>query len=102
VTAQRKLRSALTAIAVLLGVAVIAGTYVLTDQIRNGFNEMIPSPGEFFYDWWKNAGYEGVARAMASRLMARDADEILPVPRRPHVHGRMGATARSRTPRHRG
>ena len=31
---QRKLRSALTAIAVLLGVAMIAGTYVLTDQIR--------------------------------------------------------------------
>ena len=31
--AQRRLRSALTAIAVLLGVAMIAGTYVLTDQI---------------------------------------------------------------------
>ena len=32
----RKLRSALTAIAVLLGVAMITGTYVLTDQIRSG------------------------------------------------------------------
>ena len=32
--AQRKLRSALTAIAILLGVAMIAGTYVQTDQIR--------------------------------------------------------------------
>ena len=32
--AQRKLRTALTAIAVLLGVAMIAGTYVQTDQIR--------------------------------------------------------------------
>ena len=38
--ADRKLRSALTAIAVLLGVAMIAGTYVLTDQIRSGFTEL--------------------------------------------------------------
>ena len=38
--ATRKLRSALTAVAVLLGVAMIAGTYVLTDQIRNGFEDL--------------------------------------------------------------
>ena len=37
---QRKLRFALTAIAVLLGVAMIAGTYVLTDQMRSGFTEL--------------------------------------------------------------
>ena len=37
---ERKLRSALTAIAVLLGVAMIAGTYVLTDQIRGGFADL--------------------------------------------------------------
>ena len=35
--AQRRLRSALTALAILLGVAMIAGTYVLTDQIRTAF-----------------------------------------------------------------
>ncbi len=35
--AERKLRSALTAIAVLLGVAMISGTYVLTDGIRGAF-----------------------------------------------------------------
>jgi putative ABC transport system permease protein len=34
---QRKLRSALTALAILLGVAMIAGTYVQTDQIRTAF-----------------------------------------------------------------
>ncbi len=34
---ERKLRSALTAIAVLLGVAMISGTYVLTDGIRGAF-----------------------------------------------------------------
>ena len=38
--AERKLRSVLTTIAVLLGVAMIAGTYVLTDQIRGGFAEL--------------------------------------------------------------
>lgn len=38
--AARKLRSVLTAIAVLLGVAMIAGTYVLTDQIRSGFDNL--------------------------------------------------------------
>jgi putative ABC transport system permease protein len=38
---ERKLRSALTAIAILLGVAMIAGTYVLTDQIRSGFDDLV-------------------------------------------------------------
>jgi putative ABC transport system permease protein len=37
---ERKLRSVLTALAVLLGVAMIAGTYVLTDQMRGGFTEL--------------------------------------------------------------
>jgi putative ABC transport system permease protein len=38
--AARKLRSALTATAILLGVAMVAGTYVLTDQIRNAFDNI--------------------------------------------------------------
>jgi putative ABC transport system permease protein len=37
---QRKLRTALTAIAVLLGVAMIAGTYVQTDRIRGAFEAL--------------------------------------------------------------
>jgi putative ABC transport system permease protein len=36
--AGRKLRTALTAIAVVLGVAMVSGTYVLTDSISNAFN----------------------------------------------------------------
>jgi putative ABC transport system permease protein len=36
--AARKLRASLTAIAVVLGVAMISGTYVLTDTINNGFD----------------------------------------------------------------
>jgi putative ABC transport system permease protein len=43
---QRRLRSALTAIAVLLGVAMISGTYVLTDQIRNAFGEISETANE--------------------------------------------------------
>src|SRR6476660_4275318 len=35
---SRKLRSALTAIAIVLGVAMISGTYVLTDSIANAFD----------------------------------------------------------------
>jgi putative ABC transport system permease protein len=38
--AERKLRSVLTAIAVLLGVAMISGTYIETDQIRNAFTKI--------------------------------------------------------------
>jgi putative ABC transport system permease protein len=38
--AERRLRSALTGVAVLLGVAMIAGTYVLTDQIDAAFSDI--------------------------------------------------------------
>jgi putative ABC transport system permease protein len=38
--AERRLRSALTGLAVLLGVAMIAGTYVLTDQIHAAFSDI--------------------------------------------------------------
>ena len=38
--AGRKLRSALTAIAIVLGVAMVSGTYVLTDTIDKAFNQI--------------------------------------------------------------
>jgi putative ABC transport system permease protein len=37
---SRKLRTALTTLAILLGVAMISGTYVLTDQINKGFKDI--------------------------------------------------------------
>lgn len=37
---QRKLRAALTAIAILLGVAMVTGTLVLTSQITRAFDEI--------------------------------------------------------------
>ena len=39
--ASRPLRTVLTLLAILLGVAMITGTYVLTDQINNGFADII-------------------------------------------------------------
>ena len=37
---SRPLRTALTTLAILLGVAMISGTFVLTDQITNGFDDI--------------------------------------------------------------
>ena len=34
---SHKLRTVLTAIAIILGTAMMAGTFVITDQIRNAF-----------------------------------------------------------------
>jgi putative ABC transport system permease protein len=36
----RKLRASLTAIAIVLGVAMVSGTFVLTDSIDNAFNSI--------------------------------------------------------------
>src|SRR5262245_24155362 len=41
--AQRKLRTVLTAIAIVLGVALITGTYVLTDSIKGAFGGIFTS-----------------------------------------------------------
>jgi putative ABC transport system permease protein len=39
--AGRKVRASLTAIAIVVGVAMISGTYILTDTINNGFNAIV-------------------------------------------------------------
>jgi putative ABC transport system permease protein len=39
--AGRKVRASLTAIAIVVGVAMISGTYILTDTINNGFNTIV-------------------------------------------------------------
>jgi putative ABC transport system permease protein len=41
--ATRKLRSVLTALAIVLGVATVSGTYVLTDSIRTAFDTIFSS-----------------------------------------------------------
>jgi putative ABC transport system permease protein len=39
--AGRKLRAVLTGIAIVLGVAMISGTYILTDTVQRAFNELL-------------------------------------------------------------
>jgi putative ABC transport system permease protein len=41
--AGRKLRAALTALAIVLGVAMVSGTYILTDTIKAGFDAVFTS-----------------------------------------------------------
>ena len=38
--ASHKLRTVLTAIAIVLGTAMMSGTFVITDQIRNAFSDI--------------------------------------------------------------
>ena len=40
----RKLRTALTAVAIVLGVAMVSGTYVLTDSIDQAFDAIFNEP----------------------------------------------------------
>jgi putative ABC transport system permease protein len=66
---ERKLRSVLTAIAVLLGVAMISGTYVLTDQIRDSFQQ-IEETG--------NAGTDAILTPQTAFNSSFSQDEQLP------------------------
>ena len=77
--AQRKLRSALTAVAILLGVAMIAGTYVQTDRIRGAFEslmqtgnrgtDVVVSPREAF-SASLGAPSQGLDEALLARVRA--------------------------------
>jgi putative ABC transport system permease protein len=74
--AARKLRTALTSIAVLLGVAMVAGTLIETDQITNAFDkissqsvaklDVVITPEESF-----SAGFGGEAPTMSERVVER-------------------------------
>jgi len=44
--AARKLRAVLTGLAVLLGVAMISGTYVFTDTINSTFDQVFETANE--------------------------------------------------------
>ena len=41
---QRKLRGVLTALAVMLGVAMVSGTFMLTDSIEKAFTSIFTTP----------------------------------------------------------
>ena len=67
--AQRKLRVILTAIAVALGVALMAGTYILTDTINNSFAGIFQTA---------NKGHD-VVITPAQRLGSRVRSEVSPI-----------------------
>jgi putative ABC transport system permease protein len=64
---QRKLRTSVTALAVLLGVAFIAGSYVLTDTINKSFDEIF------------DVAYAGTDVAISSSTTAQ-GDQAAPPP----------------------
>jgi putative ABC transport system permease protein len=66
---QRKLRVILTAIAVALGVALMAGTYILTDTINNSFAGIFQTA---------NRGHDVVVTP-AQRLGSRVRSEVSPI-----------------------
>jgi putative ABC transport system permease protein len=66
---QRKLRVALTAIAIALGVALMAGTYILTDTINNSFAGIFKTA---------NKGHDVVVTP-AQRLGSRVISEVSPI-----------------------
>jgi putative ABC transport system permease protein len=63
---QRKLRTALTVLAILLGVAMISGTYVLTDQIESGFEDIFATT------------FEGTAVVLQPEVTFGDIDSTIP------------------------
>src|SRR5215208_5325602 len=65
--AQRKLRTSVTVLAVLLGVAFIAGSYVLTDTINKSFDEIF------------DVAYAGTDVAISSSTTAQ-GDQAAPPP----------------------
>jgi putative ABC transport system permease protein len=92
--AARKLRSALTATAILLGVAMVAGTYVLTDQIRNAFDniqtealegvDVVVTPKEAF-------GSDFTEQQMIDEQVVAQVERVEGVEA---VHGQVGASGR--------
>jgi putative ABC transport system permease protein len=66
---QRKLRVALTGIAIALGVALMAGTYILTDTINNSFAGIFKTA---------NAGHDVVVTP-AQRLGSRVRSQVSPI-----------------------
>ncbi len=76
--AERRLRSALTGLAILLGVAMIAGTYVMTDQIRRAFTqiEATANPGNALVVTARQAFQSDISYALptfSQRAVARVA-----------------------------
>ena len=75
--AARKLRTSLTVIAVLLGVTMIAGTFVLTDTIQKAFDDIFTSAdqGRRRRRHRQDQGQDGLLAAAAARRGGARADQ---------------------------
>lgn len=84
----RKLRTALTAVGVVLGVALVSGTYVLTDSISSAFDSI-------FSENYKNtdAAITGKPAFELSDDSSRRGAAVRP---EPAAEGRRAARGRSR------
>ena len=59
--AWRRIRSILTALAVVLGVAMVSGTYVLTDTIKKAFDDIFVG------------SYQNTSAIIAGRQIVKDS-----------------------------
>ena len=73
----RKLRTALTALAIVLGVAMISGTYVLTDSIDSAFDTIF---WVITRQSWCSSGVSCAAAASATSTAISSPGVISPMP----------------------
>ncbi len=81
--AGRKLRAALTAMAIVLGVAMISGTYILTDTIKSAF-------GTVFTQVYKHTD---VVISGKSAISENEHNGAAPAPIVPRIAARHGTQA---------
>ena len=90
---ERKARTAFTLLAVVLGVALIAGTFVLTDTISKSFDKLVADRG-------RERRRQGPIAQHRRRLRARDAASPFPrLGRGAGARGRRRRRRRRRLPR---
>ena len=84
----RKLRTALTALAVVFGVAMVSGTFVLTDSISRAFNSL-------FATTYKNASavISGREIVSSSSALGPSWEIVTSCPARRRIFMRLSAAA---------
>ena len=84
---SRRLRTALTALAIVLGVAMVSGAYTLTDTMRGAADSL------------SKASYEGTAAVVSAKTAFDvDADDFGAAPDDPGERARRGRRSRRRAP----
>ncbi len=90
----RKLRFAMTAIAIILGTAMISGTYVLTDQINNAFDDIFNEANtgtDVIVS--KRLAFDATAGIQSEPIPAETVERIQNVPGVQNAEGAVSGTA---------